>query len=75
MKKFSVLLLLPDSIAENYGQETYLDHVLAKSVKGAVKSAQRKAAKMSSIAAAADFYPLAVFSGHLEDLLCVGGGQ
>ena len=44
MKKYTVLLLRPDYIADNYGEDTYMDHVNAESVEQAQAAAQKRAA-------------------------------
>ena len=43
MKPYTVLLLRPDYIADNYGEDTYMDHVNAESVEQAQKLAQERA--------------------------------
>ncbi len=73
MRKFTVLLLYPDYIASNYGPETYLAHVEAKDRVGAIEQGQLQAASDfytefdTDDSVAADFFPLAVFEGHLEE--------
>lgn len=69
MPKFTVLLLYPDYLASNYGQETYLAHVGAKNPDMAVREAQRRAKEDNkTVDNKDDFFPLAVFSGHHQDL-------
>lgn len=70
-QKYSVLLQCPDYISENYGQNTYLAHVEAKSVQAAVEQAQKEAAEVGFVNSDGndqDFYPLLVTNGHIEDL-------
>ena len=72
MHKYTVILLYPDYIADNYGQETYLAHVTANSPELAVRAAQTRAftdnPEYADNGDLPDFYPLAVFAGQLEDL-------
>lgn len=69
MAPFTVLLLYPDYIAHSFGQDTYLAHVEAASVEGAVFAAQAKAAANNAqfSAVGEDFYPLLVTYGHIND--------
>ena len=69
---FTVLLLYPDTIASNYGEETYLACVDAATAAEAQVEAQREAWEAT---AGADedydgdsFFVLAVFKGHLLNL-------
>lgn len=43
MKKFTVLLMRPEYTADNYGEDTYMTHVVAESVAAAQKLAQKEA--------------------------------
>ena len=75
MKKYTVLLR-PDWIADPYGQDTYLAHVEARDVQEAQETAQREAYQTNNspsddsydLDEAADYFVLAVFEGHLNDL-------
>jgi hypothetical protein len=71
-KPYSVLLLYPDTIAENYGEETYYTFVWAVSVKQAVKMAQCLALVDNDLDEEQDpdaFRPLLVIEGHHQDQL------
>uniref|UniRef100_A0A6M3Y4D3 Uncharacterized protein n=1 Tax=viral metagenome TaxID=1070528 RepID=A0A6M3Y4D3_9ZZZZ len=71
---FTVLLLYPDYIAENYGTETYLDQVYARTAVGAIDQAQNHAMEANDIwddesgADPCDFCPLLTLRGHWNDL-------
>jgi len=69
---FTVLLLYPDYIADAYGQETYLAHVVAADPAAAVLSAQREVAidlrGTDDAVDEEDFFPLAVFAGIHDDI-------
>lgn len=43
MSKYTVLMIVPDYIANNYGEETYMTYVQAESVEEAQKEAQIQA--------------------------------
>ncbi|MCK9382926.1 MAG: hypothetical protein M0P95_17925 [Sulfuritalea sp.] len=66
--KYTVLLLLPDYAADNYGQDTCLSHVDARTVEDAVIRAQDEASNNGHTAAADDFHPLLVLRGHHDDI-------
>ncbi len=78
MKRYTVLLLRPDYIADDYGQDTYLAHVEAFDVLTAQETAQREAYQTDGffdgddehdpVSACADYLVLAVFEGHLNDM-------
>ena len=67
-KKYTVLLLYPDYIASDYGQETYLAHVEAHSANGAVLVARNEVAGIYGETHGSDFYVLLVIKGHHNDL-------
>ena len=68
--KFSVLLLLPDYIAENFGQETFFDHFEADTAQQAVLVAQAFACDTYDQHAqdSIDFFPLLVIHGWHDDV-------
>jgi hypothetical protein len=68
MRRYSVLLLYPDYIAETFGQETFLAHVEAMNPGLAVGEAQRLASSCNNDNPPEDFFPLLVTLGHIEDL-------
>ncbi len=74
--QFTVLMSYPDYATDNYGEDTYLAHVDAKSPEEAVKVAQGFAfasyldgMEIEDIFGnAEDFRVLGMFDGHLVDL-------
>lgn len=76
MKPFTVILLYPDFLSDNYGQETYIAHAEAVNPEDAAHAAQLQACGANREAPEDpdfaidpdDFFVLAVFDGHLEDL-------
>lgn len=68
MKCFTVLLLLPDYVATEFGHETYLAHVEARHERPAVRQAQLKAALALRVTTPEDFHVLFLCQGHVEDL-------
>ena len=69
MKKFTVVLLCPDFIANNYGTETYIAEVLAIDPKRAVRIAQVDAVNdsLDFNPDPEDFHPLFTTDGWQED--------
>lgn len=61
VKPYTVLLLRPDYIANNYGEDTYMDHVNAESGEQAQNLAQRRAWDF-------DFPPAADMGDEFEDI-------
>lgn len=72
MKPYTVLLLYPDYRTQDYGRETYLAWVDATDPNEAVRLAQEEAFTVNEGEPghedAEDFYPLAVFEGHLSNV-------
>ena len=75
--KYTVLLLRPDYIASNYGQDTYLAWVEAPSVEEAQVLAQREAYQSDvppdddshdESSCRPDYYVLFVAEGHVDNL-------
>ena len=72
-KPYSVLLLYPDYIADEFGKETYLAWVEAESPEQAVGEAQRMAwidnnQGEDDCLHPDDFFPLITIQGHHGDL-------
>ena len=68
---YTVLLLYPDYIADEFGKETYLAHVMAQGAREAITQAQENALVDND--GTEDFYPLFFYPlltvrGHLNDL-------
>lgn len=72
MKKYTVLLLRPDYIADEFGKDTYLAHVEANSVGGAIAQAQLEAWTADDCPDESDccddYHALFCTEGHLSDL-------
>ena len=71
--KYTVILLRPNYVADTFGQDTYMDHVEATTPAGAVDEARARAVSFDygadlSEAVLDDYFALAVFAGHLDDL-------
>lgn len=67
-KPFTVLLLYPDYISETFGQETYLTHVEATTVKKAILAARKEAVAANRTTCPKDWFVLAVFEGTHNDI-------
>ena len=73
MKKYTVLLLCPDYVADEFGKETYLAWVEAESPGHAIAQAQKMAwvdntKGKDDPLVPDDFHPLLVVEGHHSDL-------
>ncbi|HJW82452.1 MAG TPA: hypothetical protein VJ396_09430 [Acidiferrobacterales bacterium] len=70
MPKFSVLLLYPDYLANQYGEETFFAHVVADNKAAAIQVAQviAEGGVANDGAKPEDFLPLLVLAGHHDDL-------
>lgn len=68
LKPYSVLLLYPNYANEN-GNDTYFTHVETANAADAVEATRQEASKQTDDCPAADFALLAVFDGHLENLV------
>ena len=70
-KNYSVLLLYPDYLTDQYGEETFYSHCVSESgVAGAIDEAQLEAAIANDIPIddAGDFAVLLVTEGHHADI-------
>jgi len=67
-KPYTVLLVLPDYLADDYGQETYLVQVDAVNVKEAVAEARREAVSELNGTLDTDFFVSFVCEGHVDDI-------
>lgn len=75
-KKYTVVLLRPDYIAEEYGEDTYVAFVetdAEKSFKAAIVAAQKQVYKADRkdkvwVESADDYKAIAIFEGHHECL-------
>jgi hypothetical protein len=78
VNNYTVLLLRPDYIADEFGKDTYLAHVVADGVDEAIKLGQREAWDVDQppdveddvrdYIVLEDYHVLLVCIGHLEDL-------
>ena len=69
MKKYTLLLLRPDYMADDFGTDTYLAQVKADSVEAAVLAAQAEVAKLDDLALSpTDYHPLITTEGWHDDL-------
>lgn len=70
MKRYTVLLLRPDHVADGFGQDTYLAHVRATTPRAAIEAAQQevKALDEHDDVQATDYYPLITTRGWLADI-------
>ena len=66
-QKWTVILLYPDYIADDFGSETYINWATCEDPRLAVEQVQRKAAAANKIETKSpqDFKCIAVFPGHL----------
>ena len=69
-KPYTVLLLYPDYIADNYGEDTYLAHVEADNIDDALTEAQLEAHKVNNFEGNHnDFAPLFICEGHIQNMV------
>jgi hypothetical protein len=68
MKKFTVLLLVPDYLAQTYGQDTFFTCVPATGPKQAIAKARFEAAAKRDVADPDDFFPLCVIEGEHRNI-------
>lgn len=71
--KYTVILLRPDYAGDFVGQDTYMDHVEATTPAGAIEATRSRAVHNDygddvADATPDDYFALAVFAGHLDDL-------
>lgn len=73
MNPYTVLLLYPDYLAENYGEATYLAHVWAETPEIAIRRAQRDVwvennpDDEDTEGEPSDFMPMLCIEGHHHD--------
>jgi hypothetical protein len=69
MKKFTVLLLRPDYVADGFGTDTYLAQVEADSTSAAVLAAQAEVVKGDDLDLIPnDYHPLITLEGWHDDI-------
>ena len=69
MKKYTVLLLRPDYVADDFGTDTYLAQVEADSAGAAVLAAQAEVAKFDDLdLKATDYHPLITLERWHDDI-------
>ena len=73
MREYTVLLLYPDYVADEFGKETYLSWVEAESPEQAIAKAQKMVWAANTYGeddplVPDDFHPLLLVEGHHRDL-------
>lgn len=69
MNPFTVLLLRPDYVADQFGQDTYLAHVWARNPAAAIVSAQAEAMAVDEVDGDfEDYHVLFLCHGHQDDI-------
>jgi hypothetical protein len=69
MKKYTVLLLRPDHVADGFGPDTYLAQVEADSAEGAILAAQKEVTEMDDLdLSPTDYHPLITIEGCHDDI-------
>ena len=68
MKKYTVILLYPDYLAKNYGQETYMTSVEAETPVQAVAAARAEVGSDEAPEERNDFFVIAVIEGEHSDI-------
>jgi len=72
VKKFTIIMLYPDYLAHNYGEETYVAHVESEDLQLAIRAAQLEASKANAeneTVRPVDFAVIFACDGHIDDLL------
>jgi hypothetical protein len=69
VKKYTMLLLRPDHVADGFGPDTYLAQVEADSAEGAVLAAQKEVTEMDDLdLSPTDYHPLITIEGWHDDI-------
>lgn len=69
MKKYTVLLLRPDHVADGFGPDTYLAQVTARSANGAVVAARKEVTETDDLdLSPKDYHPLITVEGWHDDI-------
>ena len=68
--QFTVVLMLPDTVAETYGHDAHIANVESETIQGAIDAA-RKEAQEIFVVEPDDFFLLCVFPGHHLDVACL----
>ena len=68
VKKYTILLLLPDCLAATYGQDAFFTCVSAAGVGQAIAKAQLEAAEKNGVSDLDDFFPLCVIEGEHQNI-------
>ena len=67
-KPYTVMVLRPDYAAQNYGQDTFLSHLMAHSVATAQRLARIEACNADGNDAPEDYHIQLVIEGHHHDI-------
>ena len=68
MPRYTVILLLPDDVAHNYGQDTICLHVVGNDPEQAITEAKDQSATIDDHEDPDAYFVIACFPGHLDDL-------
>jgi hypothetical protein len=70
-KKFTVVLLRPDYIADEFGKDIFSDYVMAYGPEDAIKQARKTASVVDEISedAAEEYHALVVYEGYQQSLI------
>ena len=69
MRRYTVLLLRPEHVADGYGIDTYRAQVAADSADEAVLAAQKEVTELDDLDLAPnDYYPLITLKGWHDDM-------
>jgi hypothetical protein len=72
-KDYTVILMRPDYVADNFGQDSYVAWVTAMNPDAAIRAAQQEAYTIDmgsdpdSPGYPADYFVVTIFDGHLSD--------
>lgn len=64
--KYTVVLIYPDYLAEDYPRDCYISYVNSENPRTAIKKAKQEAAKANKIKDKDDFLAIACFDGHSD---------
>lgn len=67
-RKYTVVLLRPDYVTDDYGHDVVVAHVEEKDVVSAQRTAQKEVSLKDEQQFPEDYHILAVFEGHLENV-------
>ncbi|MCK9521180.1 MAG: hypothetical protein M0R74_19480 [Dehalococcoidia bacterium] len=70
-KKFTVVLLRPDYIADEFGKDIFSDYVMAYGPDGAIAQARKHVVESDGVSEewAEDYHALVVYEGYQQSLI------